>query len=151
MQVSQATRMLISNTIEKKGRIDLPAQGNSMFPFIREGDICRFVSCHSALLKKGDIVLFQSLNGQMVAHRLHHQKSINNEPYYVFKGDTNLGHDDPIRDDQLIGILTLIQKRKTILHVTGLTASVWSQMILATPFLSLLLRLYLNHKENTVS
>lgn len=142
---------LISNTIEKKGRIDLPAQGNSMFPIIREGDICRFVFCDSSLLKKGDIVLFQALTGHLVAHRLYQLKSINNEPYYVFKGDTNFGHDEPVREAQLIGKLTLIQKGKTILHVTDLVANVWSHMILASPVPSLLLRLYLNRKENTLS
>jgi signal peptidase len=150
MQVSKETMQLISNVIEQYGGVDLPAQGNSMFPFIREGDICRFNFCDGSLLKRGDIVLFHSLSGHLIAHRLYQLKSIHNRLYYVFKGDTNLGLDEPVNEDQLIGKLICIQKGKTVLHETGLAARVWSKMILALPIISLFLRMYLNRKENTL-
>jgi len=140
---------LISNVIKRYGGVDLPAQGNSMFPFIREGDICRFDLCDGSLLKRGDIVLFHALSGHLIAHRFYQLKSIHNQLYYVFKGDTNLGLDEPVREDQLIGKLIYIQKGKTVLHQSNSAVKVWSKLILAFPVLSLLLRLYLNRKGNT--
>jgi signal peptidase len=149
MQVSKETMQLISNVIQRYGGVDLPAQGNSMFPFIREGDICRFNLCNGSLLKRGDIVLYHALSGRLIAHRLYQLKSIHNQLYYVFKGDTNHGLDEPVCEDQLIGKLICVQKGKTVLLETGLAAKVWSKMILALPVLSLLLRMYLNLKEKT--
>jgi signal peptidase len=149
MQVSRDTTKLISIAIQKHGKIDLAAHGNSMFPFIREGDICRFVSCERALLKKGDIVLFRTLSGSLVAHRLQQIKLINNNFYYYFKGDTNLSLDEPISQEQLIGKLTWTRKGTTVYRAEGLVASVWGRAILAFPMLSLLMRMYLNRKENT--
>ncbi|MEX2461055.1 MAG: signal peptidase I [Paenibacillaceae bacterium] len=141
---------LIFNVMEQYGGIDLPAQGNSMFPYIREGDICRFNFCDGLPLKRGDIVLFHSSSEHLIAHRLYQLKSIDNQLYYVFKGDTNFGLDEPVREDQLIGKLICVQKGKIVLLEAGLTAKVWSKMILTLPVLTLLLRMYLNRKNNTL-
>jgi signal peptidase I len=147
MQVNKETLQLIAGVIRKNGSIDLPAQGNSMYPFIREGDICRFVPCDGSPLKKGDIVLFHALTGHLIAHRFYHLKTMNNRSHYMFKGDTNIGPDEPISQDQLIGKLTWIQRGRNILYVTDLAAMVWSKLILAFPVITLVIRMYLNRRE----
>lgn len=141
MRFSKDTMMLLFNAIDKHGSIDLPAHGHSMFPLINEGEICRFESCDGSLLKKGDIALFHSWNGQLVAHRFYRHETIRQRPCLVFKGDTNWGPDEPVVQEQLIGKLVRIQKRNTIVHVTDGMVKLWSKIIVSFPFLSLLLKL----------
>jgi signal peptidase len=146
---NKETLQLITHVIQKNGWIELPAQGTSMYPFIKKGDICRFIACETSSIRKGDIILFRTSLGSLVAHRFYQSKSINHQIQYHFKGDTNLGHDEAIAHDQIIGKLNWIRRNKTIIHVTDLSAHVWSKIILSFPILSLILRIYLNRKEST--
>lgn len=125
----------------------MPAEGNSMYPFIREGEVCRFDWCEPSLLKKGDTALFLSASERLVAHRFSHSESRNDWELYVFKGDANLGFDEPIAERQIIGKLTSIQKRHVKLKANGLIARIWGSLVLAFPLLSGLIRTYLNRKH----
>jgi signal peptidase len=147
MQVDKESIYLIQKTIKKAGWIDLPAHGYSMFPFIRKGDICRFIVCEPSKLKKGDVVLFQSSKGQLVAHRFYQVASVNNEKRYLFKGDTNLGLDEPICSEQMIGKLDKIRRNRLTFRVRGVAAFVWGKLILSFPSLSGLLRKYVDRKN----
>jgi signal peptidase len=150
MQASRETLPFLTEVMKKHGSIDLPAEGNSMFPFIQAGDICRFVSCDPLTLKKGDIVLFQTAAGHFVAHRLHRILSAGDQPRYICKGDTNLGTDEPVGQDRILGKLDAIQTNKAI-RKYELVAHVWSKMILTFPLLTPLLRTYLNKREHIQS
>ena len=138
---------LISQILIRNGWINLPADGDSMFPFIQKGDIGRFIICDPTSLNKGDIVLFQSANAQLVAHRLYQVISVNNQKKYQFKGDTNLGLDEPVGPEQIIGKLTCIQKKRITFSATNRVVRVWGKIILSFPVLSSLLRRYLNMKQ----
>ena len=107
------TIKLLKITLKRDGFIQLPALGDSMFPLIRQDDLCQFAVCEPARLKKGEVVLFYSRTGQLVAHRFYHKKDIEGIPYFVFKGDTNLGFDFPIQANQIVGKLTIIDKQHT--------------------------------------
>jgi signal peptidase len=147
MKVKSKTTYLIKEVIQKRGWIDLPADGTSMYPLIKKGNICRFVSCKTSTMKKGDIILFQTENGTLVAHRFLKSHYNSNQVEYLFKGDTNLGLDEPIKDEKIIGRLVLINKGKMNVKVTNLYAFAWCKVILFFPILSALLRNYINKKE----
>ncbi|WKB35476.1 hypothetical protein QS257_18385 [Terrilactibacillus sp. S3-3] len=66
---AQQTAWLIQRTVEKNGRIELPAHGQSMYPFIRKDDLCTFAACPASSLKQGDIALYIAKNGRLIAHR----------------------------------------------------------------------------------
>ncbi|MGQ4665910.1 signal peptidase I [Metabacillus halosaccharovorans] len=136
--------MFIIKVLKKYGVIELPAEGTSMFPLIKEGDICHFVSCETISLQRGDIALFFSTSGKLVAHRLYQTKKVNNCIYFLFKGDSNLGLDHPVHSEQIIGKLTYIQKRAKKISSKSMFFSFWSKVILKVPFTSYLLRYYLN-------
>jgi signal peptidase len=148
MLVEKGAMELITRIMAKGGSIDLPAQGDSMFPFIKKGDICTFVLCEPSELKKGEVVLFHLQPGQLVAHRFYERKLINNQQYFIFKGDTNLGFDQPVREDEIIGKLTFIKRNKKKVSVLDLHAYAWGKLILTLPTLSIWLRSYLNRKNN---
>src|SRR4051794_28899038 len=133
------TIKLLKNSLKRDGFIQLPALGDSMFPFIRQDDLCRFEVCDPACLKKGQIILFYSQTGQLVAHRFYHSKDIEGILHFVFKGDTNLGFDSPVQADQLIGKLTSIEKDHATVRVNNFSVMIWEKLILAFPVLSGLL------------
>lgn len=148
MQASREERHLLAHVMKKKGWVDLPSQGTSMFPFIMKGDICRFVSCEAADLLKGDIALFSAANGQLIAHRFYRSITIRDQLYYVFKGDTNLGFDEPIGAQDIIGKLICIRKKRSQIRVTHFIASIWSRLIVSFPVSSRLLRMYVSRRDS---
>lgn len=159
MNISRDVFLFLSHVIQKYGRIDLPAQGSSMFPFIRHGDICRFIPCKESELRIGDIVLYHAVSGKLVAHRLHHIHTLpGKSPQYSCKGDANLGVDQPFPYDRIIGKLLHVRKHKrdilitrslmtSDVRMTRLSAAAWTHLVLKLPALSRLLRLYLDNRE----
>lgn len=137
---------LIKDIIRKQGWVELPAEGTSMYPLIKQGNICRFIPCEAMKLKKGEIILFYTLSGSLVAHRLLSVESINEQVTYRLKGDTNFGADEPVGQEQLIGKLSSINKGKYRIKLPSLSVHVWSQMILLFPILTVFLRAYLNRR-----
>jgi signal peptidase I len=146
MLIDHNTFLLLQNTIRKDGWIELPSFGNSMYPFINQGNLCRFVHCQTAYLRKGDVILFYTQTGQLIAHRLVSIQIVNNQRIFQFKGDTNLGFDELIGEDQILGKLVSVQKKHRKLTPEGRLAKFWGGIILTFPAISGILRRYLNRK-----
>lgn len=148
MQFPKASLQLIAHVIKKRGWIELPAQGTSMYPFIQKGDICHFISTERVHIKKGDILLFHTPQGSLVAHRFCRYETSNQQLQFLCKGDSNLATDEAIAMDHLIGKMAWISRSGRIIHVKSLTAYVWGRAVLSFPVISRLLRLYLNRRES---
>ncbi|QOR65458.1 signal peptidase I [Cytobacillus suaedae] len=144
----QANFYPLKQFIEKNGFIELPAEGKSMYPFIKTGAICRFVLCESSSIKKGDIILFQTTNGKLVAHRFLKDEQINGRQMYVFKGDTNIRIDDPVSEQQIIGKLVIVSNKRLKIKVNNPISILWSMIIINFPSVSVLLRHYLYRNES---
>lgn len=142
MQIDQDTLTLFKHVIKKEGWIELPSSGNSMFPIIKEGNICRFSSCTPGAIKKGDIILFYTLQGQLIAHRFYKT----DRTLYYFKGDTNLGFDEPIESRQILGRLEAIYKKSRKVLPETLIPTLWGKIILSFPYISSILQRYLNRR-----
>lgn len=146
MFIDHNTFLLLKTTIKKDGWLELPSFGNSMYPFIQQGNLCRFAHCQTALLKKGDVILFYTKTGQLIAHRLVSIKIVENQRFFQLKGDTNLGVDQLVGEDQILGKLISVQKKHGIVTQEGRLARFWGKVILTFPILSGILRRYLNNK-----
>lgn len=144
MLIDDNTYTLLKNAINKDGWLKLPAYGNSMFPFIKEGNVCDFVPLDPSLLKKGDVVLFYSPSGLLIAHRFVEVKSGNNQLLFKLKGDTNLGFDPLICKERILGKLVSVQKNHLKISPDHFIPRIWGEMILTLPILSGILRKYLN-------
>lgn len=138
---------LFKMTLKKEGSLNLPAQGCSMYPFIEEGDICNFNECNPFHLKKGDIILFYTSSNRLIAHRYYKEMKSDQQPGYLFKGDTNVSFDHTVQLEQLIGKLVYVQKRNSKLHASGFLAKAWGGLILTFPFISRMLRKHLNLQQ----
>lgn len=147
MLFDKQTIHLFKRVIRKNKYLDLPAEGTSMFPFIQEGDLCRFCQCDALQLQKGDVALFYTNTGQLIVHRFYERKVVDDEILYIFKGDTNLGIDQPVPQEQIIGKLLFIKKSKSIIYESYFRASLWRNFIIHFPIISSILRKYINHKH----
>lgn len=146
MLIDNHTFSLLKRTIQKDGCLELPAYGNSMFPFIQQGNLCRFIPCKPPQLKKGDVILFYSQTSQLIAHRFVSVKKIDNQLFFLLKGDTNLGCDPLIREEYIVGKLVSVQKKHLKINTDQLLARFWGKMILTFPIFSGMLRKQLNRK-----
>jgi signal peptidase I len=142
MRFDQNTINLLKATIEKHGWIDLPAEGFSMYPFIQKGEICRFIKFDHRNLKKGQILLFYSKSGKMIAHRLYRYE----KGHFILKGDTNECLDEPVSPAQVIGCLESVQKKKGIIMMHKPFAFLYSQAVVSSPFSARLFRFYLKRR-----
>ncbi|MDP4083191.1 MAG: signal peptidase I [Bacillota bacterium] len=147
MLIDQETFKILRAAITKEGWVELPAYGNSMYPLIQKGDICRFIFFKPSVVKKGDILLFQTTKGQLIAHRFYSTERINHMLYYITKGDTNLGFDNPILESQVVGRLVSIQKKHIILRQGNVLTALWGKMIQSFPLITGILRSYLNRND----
>lgn len=142
MQFNQDIISVLQRTIKKKGWISLPSEGNSMFPLIQQGEVCRFESFDPTTTKKGDIILFWSTGGKLVAHRVY---EIGNP--YICKGDTNIQFDEPVRLERILGKLVSIKKQNREIKLNQALVAIWSKLILTFPFICTILRVYLNSRD----
>jgi signal peptidase I len=150
MLIDKEVLTILKNVQKKNGVIELPANGNSMYPFIQKGDVCHFISCNPQQLKKGDVVLFYSKSGHLIAHRFFYSISINQEEQYHLKGDTNLGFDQPVPSDNIIGKLDKIQRNDKSKRVNNFFAILWGKIIVYLPQLSSMLQRYLRLRNATI-
>ena len=135
MLMDEQTVQTLKLIVQKKGMVRLPASGKSMYPLIQQGDICEFVQIDPQAIEKGDIILFIT-EGQLVAHRFFQK---NQEHRCLFKGDANLGFDQPVSDEQLIGKLVKIKRKDKTISLNSLIPAVWGKLIGAFPFISMLI------------
>lgn len=141
------TVSLLKSTLRDNGSIDLESQGTSMFPVIRSGDVCRFVPFYPNHLKKGDVILFWTETRQLVAHRFYYSLTREGKLFYFCKGDTNLGFDQPITVDRILGTLQYIKKDNKKVYRYNLLTYLWGLLIMHIPLLPKLIRKYLNKRS----
>lgn len=127
----------LKEQIRKNGTIALPAEGISMFPLIKAKEICRFAAIGNKEVNKGDIMLFHSHPGQLIAHRFYEQiQGEGDRTLYVFKGDANRWYDEPVPYENILGKLISIHKGNVQLPAEGPGAKCWGKAVMYIPFLS---------------
>ncbi|WP_051250709.1 signal peptidase I [Paenibacillus harenae] len=146
-QSNDALFQLLARIMQRDGRLVIPAKGSSMFPLIREGNLCRFRPVMTENIRKGDIILFSTESGQLIAHRLLTVMRREERLLYICKGDTNLGCDEPIRREQMLGVLYSIRKARKELHMSDRSVSLWTKAVIALPIISQGLNRYLSFQK----
>ncbi len=124
--------------------MDIPSIGYSMFPTIRQGDVCQFAPIDDQLLV-GDILLFQSDEGTLIGHRLIRIIRSQDDTNFECKGDTNKYPDLIVTRDQLLGKLDMIRRtnrrgKSITIQANYYAFRAWGKVMLRLPFLSSSLR-----------
>ncbi len=86
---------LSQELIQKNKIVKIQAGGKSMFPCLKEGDICYIKKVTPDELRCGDLIVFRTTN-RFVVHRLH--KIHTN--YLITKGDNLFNKDRPLSLDK---------------------------------------------------
>lgn len=144
MSIDLQTLGLLKRAMKKDGFLELPADGNSMFPFIRKGEVCRFIPFTT--IKRGDVILFYARDGSLIVHRIVQIQELNHQLVIFPKGDTNLSCDQPIGEERILGKLASIQKKHSQISSSHILLKAWGKLILTFPVLSGILQRYLQDK-----
>ena len=109
----------------KEGKpIRFVAQGRSMWPWIRAGDLVRIVPVEGPL-RRGDIVLIERGPGDLLLHRLmEHQ-----EGQLRLRGDHRAQDDGWFDRSQAIGRLVAIERKGRAIRISRFRALVFSRLI----------------------
>ncbi|MCO7124225.1 S24/S26 family peptidase [Sporolactobacillus shoreicorticis] len=142
--LNSETLSQVHKVLKNRGEILMNARGQSMFPYIQEGDSCLFCSYPSSMLRPGQIALYRTDSDQLIAHRyLGKEDGVSAKELYLFKGDSNFKADKPVHSEQIVGILTSVQTFDHSKRLSHKFHLYWSQTMLHLPILSWLLNMYL--------
>ena len=100
---------LISELLKQGHKVRFKAPGKSMQPAVLDGDVLIVEPVDAAVIKIGDIILYQA-EAHLIAHRV---KSIEkNENFYAFLlcGDASFSYDEPVYADQILGKAIAIER-----------------------------------------
>ena len=82
------------------------AKGNSMRPFIKDGDVLVITPVDFSEVQRGDVILFRQGERALV-HRLVSRRGDEGE-ILIVKGDAYLSPDPPLHADQVLGKVTRV-------------------------------------------
>lgn len=68
-------------------------RGTSMYPLLREGDVVFSYKPPSDQIKVGDILIYESITGKLIIHRVVDIRVVDNKYYYQTQGDNNPDRD----------------------------------------------------------
>jgi signal peptidase I len=125
--------------LQTRGYIRIPSKDAGMEPLIRAGDICHYEPVRSFReLKKGDILLYVSAQGELVSRRFIGTKLLHGETRIICKGDDNRHPDEPIDVSQVIGKM----------EHRSLGMKLWGKLIAYFPFMSALVQKLYKRKSS---
>lgn len=140
----KAQSKLLKKIIDSRDYLEIPSKGSSMFPMIREGNICVFTRFNHGELRKGDILLFESKDGSLTGHRYLRMIKREGQMWVTCKGDTNLYPDEPIRLDLIIGKLVKIKRNEQVILMNKRSVQIYSHILSYSRAIPSLLHLYVH-------
>lgn len=139
MPVGALTLEGLSAEILNRGiPLRLQVQGASMAPLIRDGDILTLEPVNIRGISVGDAILFKSLKGNLMIHRVIQKKRSLNTFHFLTQGDQAADNDGWIASEQVFGKVTTIERGQRILNGTEFAARFfnwWAAQRLNTPLL----------------
>lgn len=94
---------LASRLIAEGMNVRLKASGNSMQPWIRDGDMITLGPADPVRLKRGDVIAFETAAGTLTIHRLVAVRDGAVGLTFVAQGDARAASDPPFGVGRLVG------------------------------------------------
>ena len=104
-------RDLISSLLWAGHNVRFRANGQSMTPFIEDGDILEASPIGKHPLHVGEIILYEVGKSHLVVHRILHKRHLNHKLLVQTRGDANFTPDDWIDRSKILGKITSIERR----------------------------------------
>ena len=113
--------------------VPLLLAGNSMVPFLRNGQDTVFVSPPDGPFRRGDLVFYTRPSGQYVMHRIYH---IRNGMLFIV-GDAHTEVEGPVDPDRVFGVVREVLRKGKALRRGSLCwwffEQVWIRMVPLRP------------------
>ncbi len=107
------------------------ACGNSMHPFIKDGDILTITPTDSVNLKNGDIAFYRKADGKPAAHRIIGKKKITEKRLFLIRGDGYVSGPEEVPAEDIMGIVSKVERDDIELRLNSahkkLAATTWSK------------------------
>jgi signal peptidase I len=105
---------ICSELLSQGHLVKFKAPGHSMYPTICDGDLITVEPKKPSDVCVGDIILYHHENG-VVAHRVVNIKIpqssvLRPQHFLLLRGDAAMVFDDPVRADQILGKVTLVER-----------------------------------------
>jgi protein tyrosine phosphatase (PTP) superfamily phosphohydrolase (DUF442 family) len=101
---------LAAQVLEQGSPFVFAARGNSMLPFIREGDLLTVVPLGGALLRPGEIALYRRDGGSLLAHRVIGPAARGGEAW-LMRSDGSRGELERVRSEEVLGRIVSLERR----------------------------------------
>jgi signal peptidase I len=95
-------RALVEEALAAGTSVRFRAEGTSMYPTIRDGEVITIAPVRTDQLVRGDVLLCRH-DTRMIAHRLVAVTSRGAERRFHFRGDAKAGCDAPVGADAVVG------------------------------------------------
>jgi len=102
------------------------ANGFSMSPFIRDGDIIDVQPDSAEKIQKGDIILYRHKPDRLLAHRVVQIDSEGSKSKYVIQGDALYQPDGIISSEQVLGRVVAIRHNGKHVRIDILPSRVYT-------------------------
>jgi signal peptidase I len=110
---------LTDDILTQGSAVRFKARGQSMRPFIRDGDILTVAPVKTSMLRRSDVILYRAPAGNLVAHRVHSISRVNSKTMLTICGDAQLNSQETIHAHQVLGRVQNIERNGTITNITG--------------------------------
>ncbi|ANA79285.1 hypothetical protein PVOR_28899 [Paenibacillus vortex V453] len=138
---------IVTEWLTRRGGIELPSWGRSMFPFMMEGERSSFEAFSHDGLRIGEVYLFITTEGKLVCHRLYDIQGEGDSKQYIFKGDTNIVPDEPVNAARILGCFTGTYKKKGWIPAHHWKLSLLTWITLNIPLWPKMVRRYLSFRR----
>ncbi len=111
--------VLSAELIAESGGLRFRAQGRSMAPFVRDGDVLTIEKIPPADLRVGDIALFRSRGGSVLAHRVCRSVGGSDRARWTTRGDALFVQDPSFGPDSLLGRVATVERDGSTRRLDG--------------------------------
>ena len=108
---------LSKEILDKGCSLRFQANGSSMYPAIRDGDIINIEPVNEKEIKLGDVIFYRTNDIRMAAHRVINKFFQNGKSILVTEGDFNTGKEEVILRD-VLGKVKAIERNGRIINLT---------------------------------
>ena len=112
------------NTLHDGAKLEMPADGTSMMPFILPHSTITIEKCQS--YKIDDIIVFQTTNHQsIISHRIIYI----DDKFFIAQGDSLVEPDAKCPIENIMGLVTQVKHKRFSYRTTSVLARCYGKMI----------------------
>ncbi len=128
---------ITQKVLNREKSLRFKAKGESMRPFIRNGDILEITPVNTEEIRLGDVIFYHVGKRRMVAHRVIEKIIQNHKPIFLTKGDSNTGEEEKVHLEQVVGRVKAIERKGRKIRINeGLNRLMYIFYLKISPFLT---------------